>query len=154
MILIVYLLTQDSAAWYNNERQCGRAILEFCSESGTPRKEVFFATKLQINQGYAAAKEAIRRSLDSCGLGYIDLYMIHSPLGGPQARRDSWRAILEAKAEGIIRSVGVSNFGVRHLQEMVDSGVELPVLNQVCLIDDCYAYAAEGKLSRLICTLL
>lgn len=64
-------------------------------------------------------------------MGYIDLYMMHSPLGGPKARKESWKAILEAKAEGFIRSVGVSNFGVQHLQEMVDSGVELPVLNQV-----------------------
>ena len=57
--------------------------------------------------------------------------MMHSPLGGPRARQESWRALLEAKTEGVVRSVGVSNFGVKHLQEMVDEGVELPVINQV-----------------------
>ena len=58
---------------------------------------------------------------------------MHSPIGGPQKRAESWKAILEAKAQGVVRSVGVSNFGVRHLQEMVDAKVELPVINQVGL---------------------
>lgn len=58
---------------------------------------------------------------------------MHSPIGGPQKRAESWKAILEAKKEGVIRSVGVSNFGVRHLQEMVDTNVELPVINQVSM---------------------
>ena len=56
---------------------------------------------------------------------------MHSPIGGPQKRAESWKAILEAKKEGVVRSAGVSNFGVRHLQEMVSAKVELPVVNQV-----------------------
>ena len=92
---------------------------------------MFFTTKLQNNAGYSAAKAAISRSLQKSGLGYIDLYLMHSPIGGPQKRGESWKAILEAKNEGVIRSIGVSNFGVRHLQEMVDANVELPVINQV-----------------------
>lgn len=83
------------------------------------------------NSGYSAAKAALRTSLKKCGLDYIDLYLIHSPIGGPQKRADSWKAAVEGKAEGLVRSVGVSNYGVRHLQEMVDAGVELPALNQV-----------------------
>lgn len=58
---------------------------------------------------------------------------MHSPIGGPQKRAESWKAILEARKEGLVRSVGVSNFGVRHLQEMVDTNVEPPVINQVGL---------------------
>jgi len=123
----------DSAEWYYNEHECGRAILDFCAASGVPRTSVFFTTKLRTNSGYAASKAAIAKSLNTCGLGYIDLYLIHSPIGGPQKRAESWKAVLEAKKEGKVRSVGVSNYGVRHLQEMIDAGVELPVINQVDL---------------------
>ena len=109
----------------------GRAITDFCATSGVLRSAIFYTTKLKDNRGYAAAKAALKKSLDACGLGYIDLYLLHSPIGGPQRRAESWRAVLEAKAQGTVRSVGVSNFGVKHLKEMVDAGVELPVLNQV-----------------------
>lgn len=92
---------------------------------------MFYTTKLQSNNGYEASKRAIQKSLKECGLEYIDLYLIHSPLGGPKARADSWKAVCEAKADGKIHSIGVSNYGVKHLQEMVTSGFELPAVNQV-----------------------
>ncbi|KAI0710188.1 Aldo/keto reductase [Earliella scabrosa] len=123
----------DTAEWYENERECGRAILDFCKESGTPREAIFYTTKLKENKGYDHVRAAARKSLEECGLGYIDLYLVHDPTGGPQARADSWRAVVDAKAEGFIRSVGVSTFGMRHLQEIVSSGLELPVLNQIDL---------------------
>ncbi|KAI0710187.1 Aldo/keto reductase [Earliella scabrosa] len=123
----------DSAEWYYNERECGRAIQEFCKATGTPREAIFYTTKLQNNNGYAHAKAAIQKSLKACGLGYIDLYLLHSPIGGPQKRAESWKAAMEAQAEGLVRSIGVSNFGARHLQEMVDAGVKLPALNQIDL---------------------
>ncbi|KAI0368608.1 Aldo/keto reductase [Pilatotrama ljubarskyi] len=123
----------DSAEWYYNEKECGRAIKDFCAATGTPREAIFFTTKLMHNNGYAAAKAAVRKSLKECDLGYIDLYLIHGPIGGPQKRAVSWKAAVEAKAEGIVRSIGVSNYGIKHLQEMVDAGVELPVLNQIDL---------------------
>lgn len=85
-----------------------------------------------MNNGYEKAVAAIQRSLDRCGLGYIDLYLIHGPLGGPQARLDSWRAICDAQKEGKLKSVGVSCFGVRHLKELEDSNLPLPAINQVC----------------------
>ncbi|KAI0926205.1 hypothetical protein AcW1_008429 [Taiwanofungus camphoratus] len=123
----------DSAEWYYNERECGRAILDFCNATGTPRSSVFFTTKLRSNAGYAASKAAIARSLETCLLGYIDLYLVHSPIGGPEKRAESWKAVLEAKEEGKVRSVGVSNYGVRHLQELLGRNVELPAINQVDL---------------------
>ncbi|OSX58802.1 hypothetical protein POSPLADRAFT_1075731 [Postia placenta MAD-698-R-SB12] len=123
----------DSAEWYGNERECGQAILDFCAASGVPRSSIFFTTKLRTNSGYVAAKKAIDRSIQTCGLGYVDLYLVHSPIGGPQMRAESWKATLEAKKEGRLRSVGVSNYGVRHLQEMIKSGAELPAINQVDL---------------------
>ncbi|KZT07605.1 Aldo/keto reductase [Laetiporus sulphureus 93-53] len=123
----------DSAEWYHNEHECGRAILDFCASSGVPRSEIWYTTKLRSNSGYAASKAAIAQSLETSSLGYIDLYLVHSPIGGPQKRAESWKAVLEAKKEGLVRSVGVSNYGVRHLQEMLQARVELPVINQVDL---------------------
>ena len=75
--------------------------------------------------------KAIDKSLEACGLEYIDLYLLHSAIGGPEKRRECWRAVCDAKKQGKVKSIGVSNFGVRHLEEMIEQGVELPVLNQV-----------------------
>ncbi|KAK7690955.1 hypothetical protein QCA50_006058 [Cerrena zonata] len=121
----------DSAEWYYNERECGNAIRDFLKQSGLPRSSIFYTTKLQNNSSYNATKAAIDKSLKACGLEYIDLYLLHSPIGGPEKRRECWRAVCDAKKEGKVKSVGVSNFGVKHLQEMIGGGVELPVLNQV-----------------------
>ncbi|TFK50208.1 Aldo/keto reductase [Heliocybe sulcata] len=123
----------DSAEWYENERECGQAILDFCKDTSTPRSTIFYTTKLKSNSGYEATKRAIERSLKACGLGYMDLYLMHSPIGGPQAREEAWKAICEAQSEGKLKSAGVSCFGVRHLKEMVGSGVPVPTVNQIDL---------------------
>ncbi|KAI0649181.1 Aldo/keto reductase [Trametes meyenii] len=123
----------DSAEWYYNEQECGRAIKDFCTATGTPREAIFFTTKLMTNSSYAGAKASLRKSLKACSLGYIDLYLLHSPIGGPQKRADSWRAAMEAKAEGLVKSIGVSCFSTVHLDEMVEAGVELPAINQIDL---------------------
>ena len=83
------------------------------------------------NVSYEATLKAIDASIKACGLEYIDLYLLHSAIGGPVKRRECWRAVCEAKKQGKVKSIGVSNFGIAHLQEMVDQGVELPVINQV-----------------------
>ena len=101
-------------------------------QSGTARSEIYFTTKLKDNVSYAATLKAIDRSIKACGLGYIDLYLLHSAIGGPEKRKECWRAVCDAKKEGKVRSIGVSNFGVAHIQEMLEQDVELPVLNQVC----------------------
>lgn len=85
------------------------------------------------NTSYEATKKAIDASLAACDLGYIDLYLLHSAIGGSEKRRECWRAVCDAKKEGKVRSIGVSNFGVAHLKEMLEQGVELPVINQVGL---------------------
>ncbi|KAI0784556.1 aldo-keto reductase [Abortiporus biennis] len=124
----------DSAQWYDNERECGEAIRSFLSENQLPRSDIFFTTKLRSNStNYATVKAAINKSLKACGLDYIDLYLLHSPIGGPKARKESWRAVCDAKKEGILKNIGVSNFGVEHLKEMIRDGVELPAVNQVDL---------------------
>jgi len=127
-------LFKDSAEWYENERECGQAILDFCANHNIPRTSIFYTSKLKNNNGYERVRRAIDKSVKDCGLGYIDLYLVHGPIGGPRARMDSWKAICEAQKEGKIKSIGVSNFGVRHMKELVESdSVDLPIpaVNQV-----------------------
>ncbi|KAL7626066.1 hypothetical protein AAE478_002836 [Parahypoxylon ruwenzoriense] len=105
----------DSAAAYKNEEGCGDAI----RASKLPRSEVFFTSKIPPQaMNYDAAKQQIETSLKTSGLDYIDLMLIHSPYGGPAARKGVWKALVEAVEEGKIRSIGVSNYGVHHLDEL------------------------------------
>ncbi|KAL0058042.1 hypothetical protein AAF712_015292 [Marasmius tenuissimus] len=97
------------------------------------RSAIFYTTKLKYNNGYGAVKRSIEKSLELCGLGYIDLYLIHGPIGGPQARLDSWRAICDFQESGKLKSIGISTFGVRHMQELIDSGLRLPDVHQIDL---------------------
>ncbi|OLL22969.1 putative oxidoreductase [Neolecta irregularis DAH-3] len=117
----------DSASCYHNEKECGIAINSWL------KKSVFFSTKLwDPDHGYERTKAAIDKSLRECNLGYIDLYLIHSPNPGKEKRLASWRAMEEAVAQGIIKSIGVSNYGVHHLQELLDAKPKiLPSVNQV-----------------------
>ncbi|KAF8532316.1 NADP-dependent oxidoreductase domain-containing protein [Gautieria morchelliformis] len=126
----------DTAEWYENERPAGRAFRTFLKNNPSiSRSALFFETKLMHNRGKEATRKAIEKSLEECGLEYIDLYLLHSPLGGPTMRRESWEAALEAKKAGRIRSIGVSNFGVNHLKELVEARrkEDWPSVNQVDL---------------------
>jgi diketogulonate reductase-like aldo/keto reductase len=123
----------DSAAWYGNEADVGAGIRKFLNEhSGVTREDIFFTTKLRSNDSYAATRAAIKESLRKCSLGWIDLYLLHSPYGGKERRRECWRAVQDAVIEGEVKSAGVSNFGVRHLEELLEGCTEVPVaVNQV-----------------------
>ncbi|KAL9066876.1 MAG: hypothetical protein Q9161_007295 [Pseudevernia consocians] len=68
--------------------------------------------------GYEQTKASIKSSFKQTGLDYIDLYLIHAPYGGTAARNGTWLALVEAKRAGLIRSIGVSNYGVHHLDEL------------------------------------
>lgn len=133
-------ISQDTATWYGNEKECGDAIREFCKATGTPRSAIFYTTKLRANNGYDATLAAIEYSLkqlgkDECGNdAYIDLYLIHDPTGGPEARKDSWRAICDAQKEGKLRSIGVSCFGTKHLGDILGMSLAVPAVNQVRLV--------------------
>ncbi|KAF2256632.1 Aldo/keto reductase [Trematosphaeria pertusa] len=126
----------DSAQMYHNEKESGQAILDFlASDANTEslkREDIHFTSKLASNSTYDAARKAIQRSVKECGLGYIDLFLLHSPYGGKKARLESWRAVEDAINDGEIRIGGVSNYGVKHLQELVASKPKvLPAVNQV-----------------------
>jgi diketogulonate reductase-like aldo/keto reductase len=118
---------------YGNEREVGSAIKSFLSKNpAIKREDIFYTTKLASNAGYNRSLKALEQSLERCGLDYIDLILIHSPYGGSQARKESWNALLEAQKQGWTKSIGVSNYGVKHLQELLGQG-QKPVLNQVDL---------------------
>ncbi|KAF8308025.1 aldo-keto reductase [Clavulina sp. PMI_390] len=136
----------DTAAWYENEDPCCRAIADFVKESGVPRAEIFYVTKLQYNEGTLPTRRKIAASLEIAkahGLEYIDLYLVHGPPGGPQMRKESWEEVVRAHkaGEGLV-SIGVSNFGPRHMEEIRTAWGEAgngkeewlgakPVVNQV-----------------------
>ena len=104
----------------------GRAV----RESGVPRSEVFVVTKLwNSDQGYASAIKACNASLAKLKLDYIDLYLIHWP--EPGRRLDSWRALVELRKQGKCRSIGVSNYTIAHLEELMGSSEVRPSVNQV-----------------------
>ncbi|KAK9603727.1 hypothetical protein V6Z93_001707 [Aspergillus fumigatus] len=105
----------DSAIMYRNEKACGRAI----QNSGLDRSEVFFTTKIPPgSMGYERTKRAVDASLQEAEVDYFDLILIHAPYGGKDARLGSWRALVEAQKAGKTRSIGVSNYGIHHLDEL------------------------------------
>ncbi|EEH42786.2 uncharacterized protein PADG_07606 [Paracoccidioides brasiliensis Pb18] len=105
----------DSAQAYRNEAECGQAI----RNCGLKRSDIFFTTKVPRSaMGYREAKNAIDSSLKAANIDYIDLILIHAPYGGREKREGTWRALVEAQKEGKIRSIGVSNYGVHHLNEL------------------------------------
>ncbi|PHH82329.1 hypothetical protein CDD83_3298 [Cordyceps sp. RAO-2017] len=122
----------DSAARYANEEACGRAIRRWLERTGTPRSDVYICSKLwDSDHGYEATFNALCSSLDKFGLDYLDLYLIHSPADDEQKRLDSWRALETAQRLGKVRSIGVSNFGAAHIQNLVDNATVVPAVNQV-----------------------
>jgi diketogulonate reductase-like aldo/keto reductase len=106
----------DSAEWYANEEEVGSSISEYLSSNPSlKREDIWFTTKLKDNVSYNATRRKIKESIQKSGLGYIDLYLLHSPYGGQQKRRECWRAVEDAVREGEVRVGGVSNFGVQHV---------------------------------------
>ena len=130
----------DTAAAYGNEASVGKAIADFCAESGVARSNIFVTTKLwNGDHGYVATKSAIDASLAKLGTEYIDLYLIHWP--NPQKFRDcweeknaeSWGAMEDARRSGKIRALGVSNFMPHHLEALSKTQVVAPLVNQIKL---------------------
>ena len=119
----------DTARSYANETETGQAI----RESGVPRDDLFVVTKLRRPHAtsYEAALEHCRSSLDMLGLDCIDLYLVHAPPEDIEARAEVWRGMEECLARGWTRSIGVSNYGAHHLDDMRAYATVLPSVNQV-----------------------
>ena len=119
----------DTAAMYANEEDVGTAV----RASGIPREEIVVTSKLwHTDHGYARALEAGRRSQERLGLGPIDLYLIHWPRAeSPELRLESWRALERLRADGVVRAIGVSNYTVRHLEELRAASDIVPAVDQL-----------------------
>ncbi len=116
----------DTAKLYGNERDVGQAV----RGSKIPRDEIFITTKLwNTDQGQEAALRAFEQSRRELGLDSIDLYLIHWPV--PGLRQESWKTLLNLKEKGLARSIGVSNYTIRHLEELLSSSPIPPSVNQV-----------------------
>ncbi|NHC38995.1 aldo/keto reductase [Bacillus sp. MM2020_1] len=116
----------DTAAIYGNEEGVGQAI----KESGVPREELFITTKLwNSEQGYESTLAAFETSMNKLGLDYLDLYLIHWP--GKDKYKETWKAFEKLYKDGRVRAIGVSNFLVHHLEDLLSSAEIKPMVNQV-----------------------
>jgi 2,5-diketo-D-gluconate reductase A len=118
----------DTAAIYRNEEGVGGAI----AAASVPREELFITTKLW-NDAHAAlaAHKALETSLEKLGLKAIDLYLIHWPTPGKDDYVEAWKALIAARDAGLVRSIGVSNFTIKHLKRIMDETGIVPSVNQV-----------------------
>ncbi len=118
----------DTAAAYDNESGVGAGL----RGSGVPREDLFVTTKVwNADQGYGSAMAACRASLDRLRLDYVDLYLINWPLPSLDRYVETWRALVDLRAEGLVRSIGVSNFTGDHLRRLEVETGEVPAVNQV-----------------------
>ncbi len=118
----------DTAAAYENEAEVGQAF----RASGLAREDVFITTKcFNTDHGYEAAQQAFKRSLERLGLDYVDLYLIHWPVPSHDRYVETWKAFIELQSQGVVRSIGVSNFQADHLRRIVDETGVTPAVNQV-----------------------
>lgn len=116
----------DTAAAYGNEAGVGQAI----REGGVPREQLFITTKVwNTNQGYEQTLQAFEDSRTKLGLDYLDLYLIHWPK--QELYLETWRALEKLYSEGSVRAIGVSNFQIHHLKEIVNQFSIVPAVNQV-----------------------
>ncbi|KAM3161433.1 hypothetical protein ACU8KH_03531 [Lachancea thermotolerans] len=129
----------DTAVVYENQKQAAQGVHRFLEETGVPREEVWFTTKLWNTQ---QGRDATPRALEEIAadvkefIGYVDLLLLHSPLTDAQRRLETWavleRAVQEPASSVLeIRAIGVSNFGVRHLQELLEVATVKPVVDQL-----------------------
>ncbi|PVF95088.1 Aldo/keto reductase [Serendipita vermifera] len=130
----------DSAQFYRNEAEVAEAM----AKSGLNREDIFVTTKIMSgsssrvpSQVASSLQKFKSHDTNDFKFQYIDLLLIHDPNCGPRGRIQMWKDFLKARDAGHVKSVGVSNFGVRHLQELVDAGLEVPSVNQIELHPFC-----------------
>ncbi len=121
----------DTASAYQNEEGVGKAI----AQAGVPREELFVITKVwNDDQGYDRTMRAFEASLQRLGLEYVDMYLIHWPRPRLNLYVETWQAMERLRSDGVIRSVGVSNFAPEQLTRLMSEGTVKPTVNQV----ECY----------------
>ncbi|OCA81563.1 glyoxal reductase [Bacillus sp. FJAT-27225] len=120
----------DTAAVYRNEEGVGQALKEALEENGLKREDIFVTSKVwNSDQSFESTLEAYHASLQRLGLDYLDLYLIHWPVKGKY--KETWRALESLYKEGKVRAIGVSNFHVHHLKDILEDAEIKPMVNQV-----------------------
>ncbi|GIP37080.1 putative oxidoreductase YtbE [Paenibacillus sp. J31TS4] len=120
----------DTAAIYENERSVGQAIREALQETGLSREDLFVTSKVwNADLGYEETLAAFDTSLEKLGLDYLDLYLIHWPVAGKY--KDAWRALEALYKAGRVKAIGVSNFQIHHLEDLMKDAEIKPMVNQV-----------------------
>lgn len=120
----------DTAAIYGNESSVGQGIREALAENHLTREELFITSKVwNADLGYESTLDAYKTSLDKLGLDYLDLYLIHWPVAGKY--KEAWRALETLYKEGKVKAIGVSNFQMHHLEDLLKDAEIKPVVNQV-----------------------
>ncbi|MBZ5750110.1 aldo/keto reductase [Metabacillus rhizolycopersici] len=120
----------DTAAIYENEEGVGQAIREGIKEASIPREELFITSKVwNSDLGYESTIAAYETSLKKLDLEYLDLYLIHWPVEGKY--KEAWRALETLYKEGRVKAIGVSNFQVHHLEDLMNDAEIKPMVNQV-----------------------
>lgn len=116
----------DTASFYGNEKEIGDAL----KDTKVPRDEIFITTKVWNNeQGFENTLRAFEKSLERLKSDYIDLYLMHWPVSG--VRTETWRALETIYNNGKVRAIGVSNFTIQHLDELLETSTSLPTVNQI-----------------------
>lgn len=142
----------DTALAYGNEAEIGRALKDL----KVNRSDIFITSKLPAEiKGYNETKEAFNKTITNLGVEYLDLYLIHAPrpwsqMGGgaeylyEKENLESWHAMEELYNEGKIRSIGVSNFSVYDMENIINNSNIVPQVNQVYYHPGCRRYELEG----------
>jgi 2,5-diketo-D-gluconate reductase A len=118
----------DTAAAYRNEAGVGQAV----HSAGLERGDVFITTKCPNDEhGYQQATRALKSSLDRLEMDHVDLYLIHWPVPTHDKYVETWKAFIDLKAQGLARSIGVSNFQSAHLERLIDETGVTPAVNQI-----------------------
>lgn len=115
----------DTATMYGNETDVGRAL----AGSGLDRAEIFVTTKLPPGNA-GRERQTLTASLRALGTDYVDLWLVHWPPRGGAAP-DTWRALLDARDQGLVRAVGVSNYSIAQISELIDATGQAPAVNQI-----------------------
>lgn len=117
----------DAAQMYENEDSVGDGIVA----SGKARKDLYVTTKLQkLNEGQTV-QSTLEDSIKKLKVDYVDLFLIHVPFQHEGKIGDVWKAMVEVKKKGLAKSIGVSNFNIKYLEQVRATGLEMPVVNQV-----------------------
>jgi diketogulonate reductase-like aldo/keto reductase len=115
----------DTATMYRNETEVGRAL----RDSGLDRRDVFITTKLPAGRA-GQERQTIAASLRALGTDHVDLWLIHWPPDG-EARPQTWREFIAVRDEGLVRSIGVSNYSTAQIDELIEATGEAPAVNQI-----------------------